>query len=552
MRVLVDGQWIDGFLDYHRPPQECLIDVAAWKNLEQLKGLYIVRKANPWIVWNYIWDIGPRQTWRKVSSRNQERHRNEKFVACGVGFVREIPAGSNLSVGQLVVFLAPCHPRLAQRIVLPIQLLKPIKLGELPFLQEQQIICEIAPTYLPEWRRWWALIRGWSPHSGTDYPPSLWTELLDRALETLRQTDWSKAIRLPISSTAEPVTRVKSSRPPDIRKKSAVLFGYGNYAKNIIIPNVRKYLDVRCIHELDPLQIPLSRKKTGGWDTGAKLREDEDCEVCLIAGHHHSHVPLAIQALEREAFAVVEKPIAVDKDQLQALVTAMSRAPGKIFCCFHKRYSDFNRLAYEDLNLQPGQPISYHCLVYEVPMPPLHWYRWPNSKSRLITNGCHWIDHFLYLNRYSAPRICELLSSPDLSTLNCAITLANGAYFTMVMTYNGSERIGPQDYIELRSEGRSVRIINESEYLAESQQRILRKKRINRMRSYEQMYRQICQRISLGSEGDSVASVTSAVEIGLQLEASLHEFIKSKNKTFEEKIPGPQVREATIPVMKSA
>jgi hypothetical protein len=230
----------------------------------------------------------------------------------------------------------------------------------------------------------------------------------------------------------------------------------------------------------------------------------------------------------------------------------MSRAPGKTFCCFHKRYSDFNGLAYEDLNLQPGQPVSYHCVVYEVPMPPLHWYRWPNSKSRLITNGCHWIDHFLYLNRYSQVRICELMSSPDLSTLNCSITLANGAYFTMVMTYNGSERIGPQDYIELRSEERSVRIINESEYLAESKRRILRKKRINRMRSYEQMYRQICERISLGHEGDSVASVTSAVEIGLQLEASLHEFIKNKNEAFEKKIPGRQARDAIIPVMKSA
>jgi predicted dehydrogenase len=152
----------------------------------------------------------------------------------------------------------------------------------------------------------------------------------------------------------------------------------------------------------------------------------------------------------------------------------MNRSRGKIFCCFHKRYSDFNRLARKDLNLLPGQPVCYHCIVYEVPMPPLHWYKWPNSKSRLITHGCHWIDHFLCLNGYSEALTCDLIGSPDLGTLNCSVTLANGAYFTMVMTYNGSDRIDPQDYIELRCNGRTIRIINESKYLAESKQRVLR------------------------------------------------------------------------------
>jgi predicted dehydrogenase len=232
------------------------------------------------------------------------------------------------------------------------------------------------------------------------------------------------------------------------------------------------------------------------------------------------------------ACVVVEKPIAVDQHQLTSLVDAMNRSQGKIFCCFHKRYSDFNRLALEDLGWQPGQPVFYHCIAYHVPMPPLHWYRWPNSKSPLITDGCHWIDHFLHLNGYSEVLVCELTGSSDLSTLNCSITLANGAYFTMVMTYNGSERIGPQDYIELRCNGRTVRIINESEYLAESKQRILRRKRINRMRSYEQMYREICRRISLGIQGDSIASVKGAAAIGLRLQDSLDELIKSNDQVL--------------------
>src|SRR5262249_57472786 len=78
---------------------------------------------------------------------------------------------------------------------------------------------------------------------------------------------------------------------------------------------------------------------------------------------------------------------------------AMGGYKGKVFCCFHKRYSAFNALARKDLQMQLGEPISYHCIVYEVPLPPMHWYRWPSSRSRLITNGCHWIDHFHFGQR---------------------------------------------------------------------------------------------------------------------------------------------------------
>ena len=183
-----------------------------------------------------------------------------------------------------------------------------------------------------------------------------------------------------------------------------------------------------------------------------EIRDGETYNVFMIAQFHHTHAPLAIEALKQDGSVLVEKPVAVDKAQLAALIEAINRSRGKIFCCFHKRYSPFNLMAREDLSSQPGEPISYHCIVYEAPLPPDHWYRWPNSKSRLITNGCHWIDHFLFLNGYAEATACELTVAPDRSSANCTIALANGAVFTMVMTYCGSERIGPQDYVELRAE----------------------------------------------------------------------------------------------------
>ena len=121
---------------------------------------------------------------------------------------------------------------------------------------------------------------------------------------------------------------------------------------------------------------------------------------------------------------MIEKPIAVDRNQLQDLLAAMESSTGQIFECFQKRYSPFNAWVRDDLGIEPNAPISYHCIVFEEPLPRLHWYRWPNSKSRLVSNGCHWIDHFLHLNNFAPPLTHDLTIGPR-GTLNVSIELKN-------------------------------------------------------------------------------------------------------------------------------
>jgi predicted dehydrogenase len=528
MRIFVDGKWRQGFADYYRGPNEYRIEVFAWRNLERLGGLYYVRPKSPWLVWNYLWDVGPLQTARKIISRSQERLRNEKYVACGIGRLCEIPETSALGRGQTVLFVAPCHPPLPERLVLPEEFLRLIEASEFEFLSEECLyyrepLVETIPRDAADVSAadtcWWQPVRGWNPYAGIEVPLATRTHVLDRARDCLKSTDWARAIRVS-NANAEPVAEHVGacSHSPRQDRKNAVLFGYGNYAKVIILPNVRRYFDVQRIHEIDPLQIPVHSRAASAWSTAPLPCDGDRYDAYLIAGFHHLHAPLAIRALEQDASALVEKPIAVDHDQVTSLVAAMGRSRGKIFCCFHKRYLPFNAWVPVDLRTAPGEPIDYHCVAYDVPLPALHWYRWPNSKSRLITDGCHWIDHFLFLNGYCEPASVGLTVGPGRRAINCSITLANGAFFTMVMTYAGSERIGPQDYVELRANGRTVRMINESVYLAEAGHRLLRRQRMNKMQSYKLMYREISRRIAHGDAGDSPAAVAGAVELGLALE----------------------------------
>jgi predicted dehydrogenase len=517
MRVRTGGAWADGYLDYARGEGEVRVQVRAVLNLESLDDVYLVRARSVRMLWNYLREVGPRAVWLRVRSRMAEAGRNEKYVSCGVGTVVEAPAGGP-PVGSEVVFLAPSHPSCAERLVLPPELTAPAAGDEAP--ARPGVVLRLDGSTGAR-GRWWSELRGWSAESGTPLDPARCAALLRRAGEALRGAEWARAEALPCEAPSPVAERVPAAAGGADGRRTAVLFGYGNYAKVTLLPHVEKFLRLEAVHEIDPTQLPRDRRADVAWDTSGWLRDDERPDAVLIAGYHHSHAPLAVETLARGAYAVLEKPLATTRGQLDALERAMGRSP-RLFACFQKRYLRFNEMALQDLGVRPGEPVNYHCVVYEIPLPELHWYRWPASRTRLVSNGCHWLDHFLFLNGFSEPRSWDLAAGPD-GTLNVTVVLENGAFFSMVLTDRGSERIGMQEHVELRANDRTVRIENASDYHAESTRGVLRRARANRLDAYGVMYRSIARAVAEGRPGDSPESVLVPTRLVLALEERLAE-----------------------------
>jgi hypothetical protein len=99
--------------------------------------------------------------------------------------------------------------------------------------------------------------------------------------------------------------------------------------------------------------------------------------------------------------------------------------------------------------------------------------------------------------------------------------LVNDAGMNMLLTQQGSARIGIQEHVELRAHGVTVRVHNSSWYSAEGPDRVLRRKRSRRLVSHETMYQRICRAIIAGEPGDSLQSVERSCRLLLDLEAQL-------------------------------
>lgn len=520
MRCLLNGSWDDSSLDYHRPDDAYRVQVRMFANIEAVEGTYFILPRSAKLVWNYLREVGPLETWRKVVSRMQESNRNKKFRSFGIGTIVDGPRAGRFSKADSVVFFAPGFPACVERVVLAEILIAKATPDETRAFEEGRLLHHRSAPMKSSDRSWWPSLQAWNLYSGTRLQDDLRTEITETLHWIAEQIDWRSADRYP-QLTPTPTREIRTTLgtfvTPARKRKRAILFGYGHYAKTNILPNVRNSVDVEAVHEIDPTQVPQNWGNVRCWDSSPHVRATEDYDVYFIAGYHHTHAPIASTALRRASYAVVEKPVVVDRPQLVDLLDAMKGAESGFFACFHKRYSPFNAYAWQDLACSSGEPINYHCVVYEVPLPEFHWYRWPNSKSRLISNGCHWLDHFLFLNRFCEVKRISVEEAAG-GTISCSVTLENDAYFTMVLTDTGSQRIGLQDYVELRAGSVTVKIVNNGQYHSEDATRVLRRTHINKTLPYRLMYRLIAERISAGDAGDTLDSVRISSGLVLDLE----------------------------------
>jgi hypothetical protein len=198
----------------------------------------------------------------------------------------------------------------------------------------------------------------------------------------------------------------------------------------------------------------------------------------------------------------------------------MHQTKGRLFIGFTRRYLIFNNFIRNDLDLKDNEPLSYYCIVNMARMPKLHWYNWPNSGSQIISNGCHWIDHFLLLNNYIAFTAYDAVQLHN-GDIICWAELENGSTFNMVITQDGSMRVGYRETIEIRSKDSTVRLRDLSYYSAEGPNRVLRQAKIKKPLVYINMYRTISQKIVAGQAGDTRESLERTCSLMLCLEDSL-------------------------------
>lgn len=191
-----------------------------------------------------------------------------------------------------------------------------------------------------------------------------------------------------------------AARPKD--EVGVGFLGAGNYAKGILLPAVGRVRGVRKVAVVTATGPSARRtaEKFGygvcGTDASTAL-EDPQVDLVFVATRHDSHARLAADALRAGKAVWLEKPAAIDDDQLGLLVDAVRDTGGFLTVGFNRRFSRHARIVCEAFSGRRG-PMAIHYAVAAGPTPGGTWHTDPRvGGGRIIGEACHFVDLFTFL-----------------------------------------------------------------------------------------------------------------------------------------------------------
>jgi predicted dehydrogenase/threonine dehydrogenase-like Zn-dependent dehydrogenase len=180
------------------------------------------------------------------------------------------------------------------------------------------------------------------------------------------------------------------------------VIGAGSFAKSVHIPNLQKMKDKFKLHAVmsrtgvsasSLAQQYGAEYATTDYD---RVLEDKSVDLVMICTRHHLHADYAIRALKAGKAVFVEKPPALNKTELDALLQTIRKTGFPYFVGYNRRFSSYAVEIKNKLKDRVG-PVIINYQMNAGYYPADHWVHGPEGGGRIIGEGCHIIDLFSYL-----------------------------------------------------------------------------------------------------------------------------------------------------------
>ncbi len=247
------------------------------------------------------------------------------------------------------------------------------------------------------------------------------------------------------------------------------LIGGGGFAKGIILPNLKR---------LDRVNIKAVATATGksaadiagqyGCEYATtdynKILNDEDINLVIVATRHGLHAPITIEALKQDKNIHVEKPLALNMEELKAIVEAESHSQGRLMVGFNRRFAPQAIKAKERFSNRKT-PLMIHYRVNAGYVSRDHWVHDPvEGGGRIIGEVCHFIDFLQFLTGAEPKMVYATKVATGANVIaedNVSITIdfADGSTGSILYTALGDKSL-PKEYIEIFGGGKAMSIRN--------------------------------------------------------------------------------------------
>lgn len=247
------------------------------------------------------------------------------------------------------------------------------------------------------------------------------------------------------------------------------LIGAGLFTRATLAPALKAAgADIRIVASAGGISAADIGRKFGAATATSDYRavlNDDQVDVVFITTRHDLHAKMVVEALDAGKHVFVEKPLALNEEQLAMVAAAHDRRPElQLLVGFNRRFAAHTAQIVSQLEGRT-EPIAIRMLVNAGAVPSDSWLVDPEvGGGRIIGEACHFIDLARFLAG-AAIRQTNVVAftgrSPALDHDKSSIQLsfADGSIASIDYLANGA-RSYPKETIEIFSEGRIVTIDN--------------------------------------------------------------------------------------------
>lgn len=183
-------------------------------------------------------------------------------------------------------------------------------------------------------------------------------------------------------------------------KGNVAFIGGGNYASRVLIPAFKQSgANLVSIVTSGGISAVHCGNKNGFSLASTDFEEgvDQRVDTVVIATRHNLHASQAIAALEKGKHVFVEKPLALNHSEIDALEEAQKFANRMLMVGYNRRFSPHIQKMKALLN-KTSSPKTFIMTMNAGVVPPDHWtHNIEVGGGRILGEACHYIDLMRHL-----------------------------------------------------------------------------------------------------------------------------------------------------------
>lgn len=250
--------------------------------------------------------------------------------------------------------------------------------------------------------------------------------------------------------------------------------GAGHFAKGMHLPNLirlNQHYQLRAVMSRSGHNAKATAHQfSADYSTTEyqQLLDDKEIDAILIATRHDSHSQLALQALQAGKHVLVEKPLALAREELQAIIEFYSQnkaASPILLTGFNRRFSIYSQQIQHLIADRSGpMMINYRMNAGYIAMD--NWVHGPQGGGRNLGEACHIYDLFtffanspvIHISAHPIVAKTDYYSSSD--NFAATISFADGTIANLIYTALGNKQY-PKEQMEIFFDGS---VINLNDY----------------------------------------------------------------------------------------